>query len=335
MDIGATTTGAARTPPQLVRVSGLSGESPAWSITSAPSYLDVVPAADGRTFSVALRPGTYPAGTVTSTVVVSPGEAGYTPATLNITLRIVLPAASSPPQGSVDLPMDDVVVSGEVPVTGWAMDDIGIAAVRVYRDPVAGESGLVFIGDATFVPGARPDVQTAFPSQPQNDRAGWGYMLLTNTLPNRGDGTFTLSIVVADVDGHAPVIAKRRIICRNSLSLRPFGTIDTPRQGETVSGTIVNFGWALTPQPKMIPIDGSTIDVLIDGLLVGNPSYGFPRADIQTLFPGYANTDTAVGFFVLDTTTLANGLHSIAWVVRDSAGATQGIGSRFFMVANP
>jgi hypothetical protein len=42
-----------------------------------------------------------------------------------------------------------------------------------------------------------------------------------------------------------------------------------------------------------------------------------------------------VGGFVLDTTTLSNGLHTIVWVVTDDKGATQGIGSRFFTVANP
>ena len=85
----------------------------------------------------------------------------------------------------------------------------------------------------------------------------------------------------------------------------------------------------------MIPPDGSTIDVLLDGVVVGHPTYGFARSDIQTLFPGYANTDGAVGYFVIDTTTMSNGLHSIAWIVRDNTGATQGVGSRFFSVANP
>jgi len=75
--------------------------------------------------------------------------------------------------------------------------------------------------------------------------------------------------------------------------------------------------------------------VYVDGVAVGHPTYGFARSDIQGLFPGYANTDTAVGFYMLDTTQLTNGLHTIFWVVRDSSGAAQGIGSRFFTVANP
>jgi hypothetical protein len=38
---------------------------------------------------------------------------------------------------------------------------------------------------------------------------------------------------------------------------------------------------------------------------------------------------------VIDTTKLANGLHTISWLVTDSAGVSEGIGSRFFTVNNP
>ena len=335
IDIGATTDGAAKTPPQTIRVSGVPGESPPWTIASAPAFLDVAIAPDGRSFTVALKPGTYGAGTVKGYVVVESSEPGYAPTTLDIALRVVLPSAAAPPQGALDSPADGVLVSGEVAVTGWAVDDLGLASVRVYRNAVAGESGLIYIGDATFVPSARPDVEAAFAGRPRNEQAGWGYMLLTNMLPGGGDGTFTLTVTAVDVEGHEAVIGQRRIVGQNSDAPLPFGTIDTPLQGQTVSGTFVNFGWALTGQPRSIPVDGSTIDVYIDGVAVGHPTYGFARSDIQGLFPGYANTDTAVGFYMLDTTQLTNGLHTIFWVVRDSSGAAQGIGSRFFTVANP
>ena len=336
LDIGAIATGAARTPAQTVRVSGLPGETPAWSITSAPGYLDVTPSADGRTFSVALKAGSYAPGTSTGAIVVTPAEPGYAAATLTVTLRVTLPGASAAPGGVVDLPANDAIVTGEVAVTGWAVDDIGLAKVSIYRRPVAPETDLVFVGDATFVPNARPDVQGAFPGTPQNDQAGWGYMLLSNMLPNGGNGTFTLVVRAEDVEGHAAIIGERRIVGRNSQATVPFGTIDTPRQGETVSGgQYINFGWALTPGAFMIPPDGSTITVLIDNIAVGHPTYGFARADIDALFPGYSNSGGAVGFYIIDTTALTNGLHTIAWIVRDNGNRIQGIGSRFFTVANP
>ncbi len=84
----------------------------------------------------------------------------------------------------------------------------------------------------------------------------------------------------------------------------------------------------------MIPTDGSTIMVFIDGVPIGRPTYNQPRADIATLFPGRANTNGAVGYLQFDTRQLANGVHTIAWGVSDSAGNAEGIGSRYFTVLN-
>ncbi len=81
-------------------------------------------------------------------------------------------------------------VRSSVPVTGWALDDVGIQSVKIYRDPVAGEPAgtPVYIGEAVLVEGARPDVAGAYPYLPLNRRAGWGYMLLTNFLPGGATG---------------------------------------------------------------------------------------------------------------------------------------------------
>ena len=117
-------------------------------------------------------------------------------------------------------------------------------------------------------------------------------------------------------------------------SVLPFGTIDTPAQGATVSGLVTNFGWALATQPNAIPTDGSAIDVVIDNAIVGHPVYNNPRSDISTLFPGYVNSGGPVGYFIFDRRTLPDGVHTIAWVVRDSAGHATGIGSRYFTVQN-
>ena len=74
--------------------------------------------------------------------------------------------------------------------------------------------------------------------------------------------------------------------------------------------------------------------MLVDGVDVGTADYNHARSDIQALFPGFNNTNGAVGFRILDTTSLTNGLHTISWTVTDNAGAIEGIGSRFFTVAN-
>jgi hypothetical protein len=188
--------------------------------------------------------------------------------------------------------------------------------------------------DFLFGDGARPDVQAAFPMLPFASRAGWGYQLLTNMLPGGGNGIFRLHAFAEYFERKTTLLGSRTITVNNSTVAMPFGAIDTPGQGETVSGTITIWGWALTPQPANIPADGSTIDVVIDGVAVGHPTYGLNRADIAALFPGYTNTNSADGYFSFDTTTLSNGVHTLAWVVRDSMGRAQGIGSRYFHVQN-
>jgi hypothetical protein len=160
-------------------------------------------------------------------------------------------------------------------------------------------------------------------------------MLLTNFLPNGGNGTFQLLAYAVDSNGHDELIGSKTINVDNLNAVLPFGAIDTPAQGGTVSGSaFLNFGWALTPQPKSIPTDGSTITVWIDSLPLGHPVYNNYRADIADLFPGYANSNGAVGYYSLNTTGYADGVHTIAWSVVDSAGAVDGIGSRYFTIQN-
>jgi hypothetical protein len=245
------------------------------------------------------------------------------------------------PFGSFDTPQHGAIARGSIPVTGWALDDFGVVSVNIYREKSA-EAGektngaLVFIGEADFVENARPDVEEAFPGYPNNHVAGWGYMMLTNYLPNHGNGTFKIHAVAADVEGNQTTLGIKTIICDNANAVKPFGTIDTPTQGGTASGKqFVNFGWALTPLPNTIPTDGSTITVWVNGVPLGHPVYNRYRADIAALFPDYNNSSGAVGYYFLDTTQYKNGMHTIQWTVTDDAGNKDGIGSRYFTVQNP
>jgi hypothetical protein len=250
---------------------------------------------------------------------------------------------STAPFGSFDTPVNNSAVSGAIAVTGWALSAVGISSVDIWREPNPGQgSALVYIDTADIVAGARPDVQQLYPTYPGNNQAGWGLEVLTNELPSNmgttavGNGTYNLHAIAHGTDGQSTDLGTKTIIVNNAAAVLPFGTIDTPTQGGTASGTaFVNFGWALTPvKTNIIPIDGSTIWVFIDGVRMGHPVYNNYRVDIATLFPGLQNSDGAVGYFYLDTTKLTNGVHTIAWSVTDSAGNDQGIGSRYFTVQN-
>src|SRR5260370_5829499 len=263
------------------------------------------------------------------------------PETMQVNVAVVTRAL---PFGSFDTPITNTTgVVGAIPVTGWALDNIEVTRVDVLREPVVGEpqSTLVFIGTAVFSADARPDVAAMFPALPFQYRAGWGYQMLTNFLPNAsgsgpsGNGTYKLHAIAFNKAGNQQDLGTKTIVVDNAHAAKPFGTIDTPSQGGTISGAaFINFGWALTPQPAMIPLDGSTITVVLDGALMGHPVYNNFRSDIASLFPGYANSGGAVGYYYVDTTKLANGVHTISWNAYDNQGRGEGLGSRYFNVFN-
>jgi hypothetical protein len=309
-----------------------------WSVYDDADWLNCTPTygENKAIITVSVDPADLSPGTYTTTITVQALRAINSPQIVKVTMKVYDVGSINLPFGSFDTPVSGSTLTGSIPVTGWVIDNIGIESVKIYRDSVPGEgSGLIYIGDAILVEGARPDIEALYPDYPMNYKAGWGYMMLTNFLPNQGNGEFTLHAKAVDKEGNTAVVGQKAIICDNVNAVKPFGAIDTPTQGGTASGSnFVNFGWALTPLPNNIPTDGSTITVCVDGVPLKHPVYNQYRADIATLFPGYNNSDGAVGYYYLDTTQYENGVHTIQWTVTDDAGNTDGIGSRYFTIQN-
>jgi uncharacterized repeat protein (TIGR01451 family) len=325
------------TSPQTVLVTITGGLNVAWTATSNRSNIIVNPGTGVGTGTFQVTASIGQSGTVTVTAA----GAINSPQTIQVNIAGVTPTL---PFGSFDTPLNNTTgVVGAIPVTGWALDNIEVTRVDIMREPNANETPgvLVFIGTAVFSADARPDVQNMFPTYPYQYRAGWGYQMLTNFLPNSsgsgpsGNGTYRLHAIAFNKAGNQLDLGTKTIVVDNAHAAKPFGTIDTPGQGGTVSGIdYVNFGWALTPQPANIPIDGSTITVIIDGAPVAHPVYNNFRSDIASLFPGYANSNGAIGFYHLNTIPLANGVHTISWNAFDNLGRGEGLGSRYFNVLN-
>jgi len=80
--------------------------------------------------------------------------------------------------------------------------------------------------------------------------------------------------------------------------------------------------------------DGSSIKIWLDGVSIAHPAYNIYREDIAALFPGYANSNGAGGYYTFDTSSYENGIHTISWSATDSAGNNDGIGSRYFYIQN-
>ena len=344
LTFGGSSSGASLTPGQEIFL-GMTGASNSWTATSSSPWLSVTPAAGqgSSRLTVSIRSSALPAlGTHTGTITVSANGATNGPLAVNCTL--VVKSATTSPFGFFDTPADNPTglggshaIAGSIAVTGWALDDIGVKQVTVWRDPVGPEAvhpnGYVYIGDSLFVAGTRPDVEAAFPSLPRAHRAGWGYMLLTNTLPS-GNGLFRMHAIAVDEEGNQVELGAKTIVVDNLHATKPFGAIDAPAPGEAISGSILNQGWALTPQPASIATNGSTIWVVIDGVELGHPLFGGQRGDIASIFPGFANSNSAAGQYVLDSTRFTNSTHTIAWNVYDNLGRGDGIGSRYFDIRN-
>lgn len=325
----------ATTGAQALDVRGTGGL--AWTVSADQPWVVLSRTsgtADGRVL-VSIDQSAVPAGnTATATIRVDATGAAGSP--MEVTVRLDVVAQSAWPFGFLDTPADGAAnLSGAVAVTGWALDDIGVSHVRLYRDPAAGETGIVFLAEAALIEGARPDVATAYPDYPLKTRGGWGVMVLTNMLPGQGNGAYRIHAYAEDAEGHTTLLGSRTFTASNASSTLPFGTIDTPPQGGTVSGIYTMFGWALSPQPAAIVADVHTVTMYIDGQPAGPARYGAARADIASLFPGYNNSSGAIAYYTFDTRDYSNGLHTVMVSVRDNFGRSTTIGSRYFVIDNP
>ncbi len=407
------------TPAQDVTVTFSNPGTTGWT-TSADQPWVVITNGSGvgsGVLSIGVNPSLINVGvnSLTATVTVTAGNvaAGSSPKTIGVAVELTPPAQDLPPEGQVDTPVQNATgVQGSVGITGWAVDDRGVASVRIYRtcfnfDAAAcGEVAdhrrnltyrIVFLGTAAFIAGARPDIEAVYPNLPFANRGGWGFLVLTSMLPNvpaaqpnGGQGTLSFFAIATDTSGKNtllgrsanPVVAGyndgTQITMDNLAIGKPFGAIDTPGQGEMVRGTIANFGWALTPDRNTNSGDTGALGdidirqpgastVFIDSVPVGQITFDLCRGTVGNPVPlaAYCNDDVssifghltpqstfaprtsnptlfrnldagrgAIGAFVFNTTTLTNGLHTIAWGVTDSAGRGEGIGSRFFVVLN-
>ncbi len=315
---------------QTVLIRNIGSGTLNWSAFGNADWLSFTPSSGTGDWelSVSVNPTGLAIGNYTGSVIITDPNASNSPQTITVILNVYEQGRTSTPFGEFATPLEGSSVCNSIPVTGWVLDDIGVANVKIYN-------GDIYIGDAVFVEGARPDVEAVYPTYPNSYKAGWGYMLLTQGLPNGGNGTYTLIAKATDMEGNEVTLDSKTITIDNAHAEKPFGSIDTPGQGGTASGSdFFNWGWVLTPPPNRIPISGDTIDVYVDGINLGHPFYNYYRSDVASLFPGYANSGGAAGFFLFDTTAYANGIHTISWVAVDDAGNRDGIGSRYFSIAN-
>jgi hypothetical protein len=92
----------------------------------------------------------------------------------------------------------------------------------------------------------------------------------------------------------------------------PFGYLGPPDNMATVSGQVLAEGWVLDHVVRL--------DILIDGQKAGEAELGGYYPGLENHFPNYPGAKAARYTYLLDTTRLAPGPHTIAAVALDKTG---------------
>ncbi len=242
------------------------------------------------------------------------------------TIAVGTPLAVAPVQGtsavliSIDNPSSQSpAFSGMSPVGGWAVDrNAAVASVDVGVDGVS-------VGTAQYGYG-RPDVCAAVGAVPGCPGVGWNYLLDTTQF---ADGKHQLQITATGADGARATSSQTFTTSNYGAAQATKLFIDQPGyQGSPVQGMANFSGWAINDNAPI-----ANVVLSIDGKSIGGVNYGNTRPDVCAVYPNRAGCPNVGWTYLLDTTTLANGPHTLA--VR--ANATNGqyaIQGASFTVAN-
>ncbi|HNX97092.1 MAG TPA: hypothetical protein PKK12_05375, partial [Candidatus Aminicenantes bacterium] len=167
--------GAAITSAQTLRIRNTGGGTLSWTATPSASWivLDKTSGSGNARVQVSVNATGLGNGIYNGTITVTDPAASNSPQAVQVSLVVKNSGAS--PFGTFETPAAGATgVTGNVAVTGWVVDDVEVATVKIYRSPLAGEgTARVFIGDANLVEGARPDVEALYASYPWSYRSGW------------------------------------------------------------------------------------------------------------------------------------------------------------------
>jgi N-acetylmuramoyl-L-alanine amidase len=120
-----------------------------------------------------------------------------------------------------------------------------------------------------------------------------------------------------------PLIASAQTNTTNNA----IGVIDNPANGNTLSGTQNIYGWFLDSSGV------TKIEVLIDGLVIGQATYGDKRPDVQKNFPLYKN-GTAGFHYSLNTNQFKDGQHTLAIRETGKSGRVTTLPNRTITIQN-
>ena len=139
-----------------------------------------------------------------------------------------------------------------------------------------------------------------------------------------------LSVFVVRVTDSAQQTVSRTLAIniRPADRIVPFGDMETPGTRATLNNIATGTGWALDNTGVTL------IEVLVDGVRIGQAIYGLPRPDVGVVWGNFPNGGNSGFSFSFDTRLLTNGEHRISVRILDASGNATLVGNRLFSVQN-
>jgi hypothetical protein len=236
----------------------------------------------------------------------------------------------------LDTPEDGATVFGLVAVTGYVLDDgQDCGPVWAWRNCDWGSSQVTKIElyvDGGYVATAdlnqpRYDVLQAFPWYASTPYARPGFATSFDST-SLSDGVHTLFVRVTFTDATSEDFGERSVTVDNNLNQAPFGVLELPGENQPVNGVFPVTGWALDDSELRF------VEILVDGVAVGNAVTGIHRPDILHQFPSNPDAEYAGFVKMLNTTQWANGIHVLAVRLVDDEDVSRIIGTRYVQALN-
>jgi Bacterial Ig domain len=224
---------------------------------------------------------------------------------------VTVAVQATPPTVYIDAPAAASSVSGTVTVSGWAIDNASAVGTAINNVQVKVDGTVV--GTASYG-SSRPDVCAAYPGRLGCPNVGYSYSLNTSSL---SPGTHTITVTASDSDGTPDSGSSSVTVTVQATP--PTVWIDAPTQGSAVSGMVTVVGWAID-NTSAVGTAINSVQVKVDGSVVGAATYGLSRPDVCAAFPGRLGCPNVGYSFSLNTASLSPGSHTITVTATDSDG---------------
>jgi hypothetical protein len=236
----------------------------------------------------------------------------------------------------LDTPADGATVFGLVEVKGFVVDDGQQCGPQwtwhscQWADALVSKIDLYV--DDEYVATAdmnqpRYDILQAYPWYAGTPYSRPGFATSFDSEAY-SDGVHTLFVRVTFSDSSTADYGLRSVTIDNDLNQAPIGEIELPGSLQPMNGVFPVTGWAMDDDQI------AYVEIMVDGLAMGNAVTGVHRPDIGSRFPSDPDAEFSGFVRMLNTTVLNNGIHVLAVRVVDNEGASRVIGRRFVQTFN-